>query len=65
MSDSKPFEIRSGLLHLAKDILSENMHMKREFLERTGQSGQGAPVQYTTDEIIAEAEKLYGFVTKK
>jgi hypothetical protein len=28
MSDnSKPFEIRASLLHLAKDVLSQNAHM--------------------------------------
>lgn len=62
MSDSKPFEIRANLLSLAKDVLSENAHMKREAAERLGQ--HIAPT-FTTEEIIAEAEKLYGFVSRK
>lgn len=64
MSDSKPFEIRANLLHLAKDVLSENAHIYRDFQEKSG-AKDPIPAQYTTDQIIAEAEKLYGFVTKK
>ena len=64
MSDnSKPFEIRSGLLHLAKEILSQNSHMAWEAAKAQGRPGEWSPV--TTDQVIAEADKLYGFVTKK
>jgi len=65
MSDSKPFEIRANLLHLAKDVLSENAHIYRDFQEKSGAKNPLPASQYTTDQIIAEAEKLYGFVTKK
>jgi hypothetical protein len=63
MADSKPFEIRTSLLQLARDILSENAHMRMETSKT-----QGAPEEWpsiTTDQVIAEAEKLYAFVAKR
>lgn len=64
MSDnSKPFEIRASLLHLAKDVLSENSHMQFESAKAQGRPGEWPAV--TTDAIIAEAEKLYQFVSKR
>lgn len=63
MSDSKPFEIRSDLLKLAKEVLSQNAHMAFEAANRTGNPGQWAPV--TAEAIIQEAEKLYSFVSSR
>lgn len=62
-TDSKPFEIRASLLHLAKEVLSENAHMGMEAARTQGRPGDWAPV--TTEQIVAEAEKLYSFVTRK
>lgn len=64
MPDSKPYEIRTHLLQLAKDILSENSHLAREFYEQT-RTKPDLPMQYTVEQVIAEAEKLYAFVNKK
>jgi len=71
-SESKPFEIRCQLLNLAKDILSENAHMIYESKKISVHSSgikltnvaQEWP-KYTTEDILAEAEKLYAFVSKR
>jgi len=59
------YELRSDLLGMAIGIvdqrinrLFDNEHMKPE--------GQRSPVApFTTEDVIAEAEKLYAFVQKK
>jgi reverse gyrase len=62
MAEKTPYEIRSNLLSLARDILSENMHMQQEAAE----AGKGEPpTPYTTEAVIKEAEKLYAFVSTK
>jgi hypothetical protein len=63
MADSKPFEIRTSLLQLARDILVENAHMRMETSKTQGTSEEWPSV--TTDQVIAEAEKLYAFVAKR
>jgi len=66
---SKPFEIRKDILHLAKDILSENMHMKNDHAHlrenAPGVSISPAVLTYSTEDVIKEAEKLYTFVSKR
>ena len=67
MSDTKKsgYELRSDLLGMAMGICQErvqrafeNEHMKPE--------GNRNPIpSFTTEEVIAEAEKLYDFVQKK
>ena len=67
MGDSKKsgYELRSDLLGMAIGIVDqrvnrmfENEHMKPE--------GQRSPVKpFTTEDVIAEAEKLYKFVQQK
>jgi len=67
MSDSKKsgYELRSDLLGMAIGIVDqrvqrqfENEHMKPE--------GHRTTVDpFTTEDVIAEAEKLYAFVQKK
>lgn len=72
MSDSQPFQIRLAILQLAKDIASENTQIKASF-EREQRSydqvnnktpSDKMPI-YTTDDVLAEAAKLYAFITKK
>ena len=58
---SKPFEIRLALLHLAKDTLAENMHMKVKIANDLHQPLKESP-GFTTEDIIKEAEKLNSFV---
>lgn len=65
MSDNtKPFEIRTNLLHLAREILSENAHQQMiESTPDTGGPGKWTP--YTTEQVLTEAEKLYAFVSTR
>jgi len=51
-----PYEIRLELLQLAQVIL-ENQHSARAALSE----GKSSP---TTEEIITEAEKMNGFISK-
>ena len=66
MSENKSgYELRSDLLGMAIGIvdqrvgrLFENEHLKPE--------GKRVPVEpFTTEDVIAEAEKLYEFVKRK
>jgi hypothetical protein len=52
-----PYEMRFDLLHLAKEILEQNAHMARE------DKAQDRKSWFTTDEVIATAEKLNKFVS--
>ena len=52
-SDPYPYQMRMELLHLAFNILNDH---------RTTAKGPGSP---TTEQIIAEAEKLNKFVSQK
>ena len=63
MPDSKPFELRASLLHLAKEVLSQRSHMAYDSAKAQGRPSEWHPV--TTEQIIEEAEKLYAFVCKK
>jgi hypothetical protein len=59
MSDNNRngYEIRQGLLGQAQSILEQNAHMEFEQTKRWP--------KVTTEQVIAEAEKLYAFVQKK
>ena len=74
MSKSTPYEMRQGLLSQAQHILSEKyrsaveaVRIKQDHLIRTGSDPSSVqfPLPPTSEEIIAEAEKLYKFVCKK
>jgi hypothetical protein len=54
-----PYEMRFDLLHLAKDILEQNAHMAREDKAKDRQTF------FTTEEVIATAERLNEFVSKR
>ncbi len=56
MPDDTPFRLRMNFIHMAKDILSEKMHMTKEV------KGPSATPAYTTDDVLREAAKLYKFV---
>ncbi len=56
MPDDTPFRLRMNCIHMAKDILSEKMHMTKEV------KGPSATPAYTTDDVLREAAKLYKFV---
>lgn len=69
-----PFEIRAELLAQAQEYLKRQHELNTEFAKRTfdelvkqGQKLQAdyreyMPKMYTFEDVIAEANKLYGFV---
>ena len=68
---SKPFELRAGLLGQTQAILQNQYHQEyeklrylcdKDLLDATTVTWPKMP---TSDEIIAEAEKLYKFVQTK
>tara|TARA_R100000149_G_scaffold50691_1_gene21226 strand:- start:325 stop:528 length:204 start_codon:yes stop_codon:yes gene_type:complete len=67
MSDSKKsgYEIRTALLSMAVGIVDQKVQrlFENEHLKPEGQRNAVNP--FTTEDVIAEAEKLYAFVQKK
>ena len=67
MSDSKKsgYELRTDLLGMAIGIVCDrtSRQFENEHLKPEGKRNAVNP--YTTEDIIAEAEKLYAFVQKK
>ncbi len=59
------YQLRQELLGMAVGIVSDrtNRRFENEHLKPEGQRNAVDP--YTTDDIIAEAEKLYAFVQTK
>lgn len=68
---SKPFELRAGLLGQAQDILIGQYHQEYERLrylcdrDLIDPKTVNWPKMPTTEEILAEAEKLYKFIQTK
>ncbi len=59
------YELRSDLLGMAIGIL-ESKHQRQFDNECLKPDGQRNPVpSFTTEDVLAEAEKLYAFVQKK
>ena len=71
MSDSKKsgYHLRTDLLGMAQGIVHEKsnrLESNEHFLAENDKSYHRKPIApYTTEDIIAEAEKLYAFVQKK
>ena len=76
MSSNNPYALRAGLLSQAEGILMQRYQMEHERVTRhmhlsldRDKAFDVSTVTYptfpTTDDIIAEAEKLYSFVQKK
>ncbi len=67
MSDSKKsgYELRSDLLGMAIGIVDQRVEraMQNEHMKPEGKRNAVSP--FTTEDVIAEAEKLYAFVQKK
>ena len=60
MSENKSgYELRTELLHLARDIAEANVHLATENRDAN------QPRYFTADDVIREAEKLYQFVQAK
>lgn len=66
-----PYTTRAGLLGQAEHILNNKFNFEKDklylLIDKTGKSPNDVkwPEPPTTEEIIAEAEKLYQFVNKK
>ena len=59
MGTEDPYHLRMNCIHMAKDILSERMHLHKEAKDPSATSA------YTTDDVLREAAKLYKFVCDK
>ena len=58
-----PYELRQSLLEQAQKILEHQYHCEVNKCRDRGIAHDAKPP--TTEDIIAEAEKLYAFVQKK
>jgi hypothetical protein len=69
-----PFEIRAEMLKMAQEYLRKQQEINSEFAQQTFEQlvkegkkvaedwKEYAPKMYTFDEVLKEANKLYGFV---
>lgn len=67
-----PFEIRSEMLHLAKEYMDQQLAMNRDFAEKAFEEGQktfedfqDVCKMYTMDDLMAKAKEMYSFVSEK
>jgi hypothetical protein len=70
MSDSKSgYQLRADLLGMATGIVidrTNRLENNEHFLAENDKAYQRKPITpYTTEDVIAEAEKLYAFIQKK
>ena len=67
MGDSKKsgYELRSDLLGMAMGIVDQKVQRLFENEHLTPEGQRYAVSPFTTEDVIAEAEKLYTFVQKK
>ncbi len=66
MGDSRNgYELRTDLLGMAIGIVADRVGRKVENEHFKPEGNRQSVEPYTTEEIIAEAEKLYAFVQKK
>ena len=70
MSDNKSgYQLRTELLGMAMGIVGERvsrLESNEHFLAENDKAYQRKPIDpFTSEDIIAEAEKLYAFVQKK
>ena len=74
MSNKNPFEIRTELLHLAKDYMDRQQDLNMQFAHRAYEAALDAgkvtaetwkefvPAQYSMEELMKKANELYSFV---
>lgn len=71
--NKNPFEIRADILQLAKDYMDQqyhtNLNFAREMFEKSAISvaeyNQAVKAMYSIDELMAKAQEMYSFVSKK
>lgn len=66
MPEKNGYELRTELIHIAKDILCQRYGFA-EHMAKTAADKVAAAEKYnfTTEDVIREAEKLYAFVKQK
>jgi len=72
MSNKNPFEIRTEMLHMAKDYMDRQWEMNYMFTQqmfdqgkKTAEEMQAALKPYSNEEMMKKAAELYSFVSKK
>jgi len=77
MSNKNPFEIRTDLLAMAKDYLDKQQELTWEYqkkaLEKLNENTtdvvkfleENQPKSYSVSDLIAKANEMYNFVSKK
>jgi hypothetical protein len=68
MSNSKSgFELRTDILSIAQGILNDNreQHMNAYYNQPEESRGSAPVIQISSEDVIAEAQKLYAFVNEK
>ena len=72
MSNKNPFELRAEVLGMAKDYMDQAWQMNLEFTRSMFEQGkktvddmQTAFTPYDIKDLMAKAQEMYSFVTKK
>ena len=72
MSNKNPFELRAEVLGMAKDYMDQAWQMNIEFTRSMFEQGkktvddmQTAFTPYDIKDLMAKAQEMYSFVTKK
>jgi hypothetical protein len=67
-----PFEIRADIMAMAKDYLDKQTALNVQYWEKVNSLGasnlkemKAAYTPYTMEELVAKAQELYSFVSKK
>lgn len=70
--NKNPFEIRSDILELAKEYMDKQVAMNIEYAKKMQEVGQATMQDhleshkpYTFEELMAKAQEMYSFVSKK
>ena len=72
MANKNPFEIRAEMLQMAKDYMDQQWHMNLDFTrqlyeqnQKTVKEMEEALKPYSVEEMMAKAQEMYSFVSKK
>lgn len=72
MSNKNPFELRTEILAMAKEYMDQAYHMNVNFVQTLFEQGkksaeemQAALTPYSAQDLIAKANEMYSFVSKK
>lgn len=72
MSNKNPFELRAEVLTMAKEYMDQAYHMNLNFVQtlfeqgkKTAEEMQAALTPYDMKDLVAKAQEMYSFVSKK